>query len=191
MESLTCVKGSAARFVIDRGIDRLRPSGNRTMTNFGPRADLSPRIGSTWPKSPWRREIIRTSDTSPSTMGVFCVDRGSRHDPRGHRPPCPSRYDPRNERRQLSTQGSDRQGARRRTAINPRDNQSIVLIVAPQQINYARQNNACNLVAPRQSSIRRDRQNTFLTVNAFPSRLSRYNMQAKTLTIRLHPLANN
>src|SRR5271163_1387981 len=98
----------------------------------------------------------------------------SRHDPRRHRPPFPSRYDPRNERRQLSTQGSDRQGARRRTSINPRDNQSIVLIVAPQQINYARQNNACNLVAPRQSSIRRDRQNTFLTVNAFPSRLSRY-----------------
>src|SRR5271167_2127672 len=135
MESLTCVKGSAARFVIDRGIDRLRPSGNRTMTNFGPRADLSPTIGSTWPKSPWRREIIRTSDTSPSTMGVFCVDRGPRHDARLHRPPRSSRDDPRNERRQLSTQGSDRKGPRR-TAGNPRDNQSIVLqnivlIVAP------------------------------------------------------------
>ena len=86
MESLTCVKGSAARFVIDRGIDRLRPSGNRTMTNFGPRADLSPTIGSTWPKSPWRREIIRTSDTSPSTMGVFCVDRGSHARRRHPRP---------------------------------------------------------------------------------------------------------
>src|ERR1700685_1956009 len=41
------------------------------MTNFGPRADLSPTIGRTWPNSPWRREIIRTSDTNPSTMGVF------------------------------------------------------------------------------------------------------------------------
>ena len=60
-----------------------------------------------------------------------------RHDARRHRPPRPSRHDPRNERRQLSTQGSDRQGARRRTAANPRDNQSIVLIVAPRQINYA------------------------------------------------------
>jgi hypothetical protein len=33
---------------------------------------------------------------------------------------------------------------------------------------------ACIVVAPRQSSIRRDRQNAFLIVAPFPSRLSRY-----------------
>jgi hypothetical protein len=33
---------------------------------------------------------------------------------------------------------------------------------------------ACNPVAPRQSSICHDRQNAFLIVAAFPSRLSRY-----------------
>ena len=104
MESLTCVKGSAARFVIDRGIDRLRPSGNRTMTNFGPRADLSPTIGSTWPKSPWRREIIRTSDTSPSTMGVFCVDRGSQDDHRVARPPHAPLRHRRDRQRKLALQ---------------------------------------------------------------------------------------
>jgi hypothetical protein len=37
-----------------------------------------------------------------------------------------------------------------------------------------RQINACNPAAPRQSSIRRDRQNTFLIVRRLPSRLSRY-----------------
>jgi hypothetical protein len=38
----------------------------------------------------------------------------------------------------------------------------------------SRQNKACIVVAPRQSSIRRDRQNAFLIIAAFPSRLSRY-----------------
>jgi hypothetical protein len=60
MESRLCEKGSFAKSVIDLGMDRRRPSGSRTTTNFGPRADLVAISGRTSPKSAWRRETIRT-----------------------------------------------------------------------------------------------------------------------------------
>ena len=49
--------------------------------------------------------------------------------------------------------------ARERTTANARDNQSLILIVAPRQSNHGHANIACVLVAPRQSSSRRDRRN--------------------------------
>ena len=49
--------------------------------------------------------------------------------------------------------------ARTGTPANARDNQRIILIVAPRQSKHASQNIACVIVPPRQSSIRRDRQN--------------------------------
>ena len=75
MESRLCEKGSLAKSVIDLGMDRRRPSGSRTMTNFGPRADLIAISGRTSSKRAWRRETIRTWDTSSSTTGAFCADR--------------------------------------------------------------------------------------------------------------------
>jgi hypothetical protein len=60
MESRPCEKGSLAKSVIDLGMDRSRPSGSRTITNFGPRADLTAITGRTSPKRAWRRETILT-----------------------------------------------------------------------------------------------------------------------------------
>ena len=55
--------------------------------------------------------------------------------------------------------------------MSRRDNQTI-----------SRQNSACVIVPPRQSSLRRDRQKAILIVAAFPSRLSRYiEMQFKLI----------
>src|SRR3954471_697265 len=84
---------------------------------------------------------------------------GSSHDARGNRPPRPSRHDPRNECRQLSPERSCRQSTRSRTTANARDNQELILIVAPRQSNQALRNIACVIVAPRQSSTHRDRRN--------------------------------
>ena len=59
----------------------------------------------------------------------------SSHDSRGDRPPRPSRYNPRNECRQLSPERSCRQGPWSWAPTNARDNQGVVLIVAPRQSN--------------------------------------------------------
>jgi hypothetical protein len=52
------------------------------MTNFGPRADLTAITGRTSPNRAWRRETIRTWDTSPSIKGAFCAVRGRQDDDR-------------------------------------------------------------------------------------------------------------
>jgi hypothetical protein len=62
---------------------------------------------------------------------------GSSHDPRGHRSPRPPRHDPRNECRQLSAKSGCRQSARSGTSANARDNQWLIVIVAPRQSNHA------------------------------------------------------
>src|ERR1700678_1696842 len=60
---------------------------------------------------------------------------GSSHDPCRDRPSRPSRHDPRNECRQLSPERSCRQSARSGTSANARDNQRLILSVAPRQSN--------------------------------------------------------
>ena len=60
----------------------------------------------------------------------------SSHDARGHRSYRASRHDPRNERRQLSAKGSRRQRPWTRPPADARDNQGIILIVAPRQSNH-------------------------------------------------------
>ena len=85
---------------------------------------------------------------------------GSSHDPRGHRSPCSPRHDPRNECRQLSPERSCRQSARSGTSADARDNQKLILIVAPRQSNHTRHENiACVITVPRQISSCRDRRN--------------------------------
>ena len=61
---------------------------------------------------------------------------GSSHDPRGHRSPRPPRHDPRNECRQLSPERGCRQSPWSWTSANARDNQDVILIVAPRQSNH-------------------------------------------------------
>jgi hypothetical protein len=65
--------------------------------------------------------------------------------------------DPRNERRQLPAKGRRRKSPWRRSPRDARDNQKLLLIVAPRQSNPRQENIACVTVAPRQSSPRRDR----------------------------------
>ena len=80
-----------------------------------------------------RRSMLITANQPFGEWGK--IFSGSSHDARGHRSPRSPRHDPRNERRQLSSQGSHRQSPRSRTPANARDNQRIVLIVAPRQSN--------------------------------------------------------
>src|SRR5450759_3487652 len=100
---------------------------------------------------------------------------GSSHDPRGNRPPRPSRHNPRNECRQLSAKSGCRQGARSGTSTNARDKQRLILIVAPRQSNHASRKYrlryrraATNILSPDTAKM------AILIVAVFPSRLSRY-----------------
>src|ERR1700677_2543491 len=99
---------------------------------------------------------------------------GSSHDPCRDRPSRPSRHDPRNECRQLSPERSCRQSARSGTSANARDNQRLILSVAPRQSNSPVTQIALAL------SSRRDMhppaataEMAILIVAVFPSRLSR------------------
>ena len=82
-------------------------------------------------------------------MGKSLLRSG--HDARRRRSHRAPRHDPRNERRQLSSQGSRRQSPRSRTPAHARNSQGIVLIVAPRQ-SALMPKSACVIVAPRQSS---------------------------------------
>src|SRR3984885_7486606 len=108
---------------------------------------------------------------------------GSSHDPCRDRPSRPSRHDPRNECRQLSPERSCRQSARSGTSANARDNQRLILSVAPRQSNSPLTQISLAL------SSRRDNhppaataEMAILIVAVFPSRLSRYTMGALSIT---------
>jgi hypothetical protein len=68
-ESWPFGKGSAppSKSVIERGRERLRPSGKRTTKKSGPREDRSATTGSVCPNKGWRAETTRTWDTNLST----------------------------------------------------------------------------------------------------------------------------
>src|ERR1700676_4588518 len=105
---------------------------------------------------------------------------GSSHDPRGDRPPRPSRHDPRNECRQLSTKRGCRQGPWSWATANARDNQSLILIVAPRKSN-ARVTQISLALSSRHDNhpLAATAEMAILIVAVFPSRLSHYNVRPK------------
>ena len=104
-----------------------------------------------------RRSILITANQPFGEWGKIFL--GSSYDLGGDRPSRSPRHDPRNECRQLSAKSGCRQSARNGAPADARDNQRLILIVAPRQSNHASQNIACVIAGPRQSSSRRDRQN--------------------------------
>src|SRR5271165_5272664 len=97
------------------------------------------------------RAPIHAHHRQPALRGMGKNLLRPSYDARGHRSYRAPRHDPRNERRQLSAKGSRRQSTRSGTPADARNNQGISVIVAP-----------------RQSSPRRDRQMAILIVAAFP-----------------------
>jgi hypothetical protein len=70
---MSLLKRFPRRSVIDRGIDRRRPSGSLTTTNFGPRADLKPTRGSTSPKQPMAaRNNAHSRDQTINNGAIVC-----------------------------------------------------------------------------------------------------------------------
>jgi hypothetical protein len=104
-ESWPFGKGSAppSKSVIERGRERLRPSGKRTTKKSGPREDRSATTGSVCPNKGWRAETTRTWDTNLSTTVAPWVNRGSDLRRRHPRSPCPQRAPHRTERRKYAT----------------------------------------------------------------------------------------
>src|ERR1700684_808333 len=99
---------------------------------------------------------------------------GSSHDPCRDRPSRPSRHDPRNECRQLSPERSCRQSARSGTSANARDNQRLILSVAPRQSNSPVTKISLALSSGRDNHPpAATAEMAILIVAVFPSRLSR------------------
>src|ERR1700693_2366965 len=102
---------------------------------------------------------------------------GSSHDPGGDRPSRPSRHDPRNECRQLSQERSCRQSARGGTSANARDNQDVILIVAPRQSNTVTKISLALSPCRDHHPLAATAEMAILIVAVFPSRLTRYSLR--------------